>query len=188
MKNMVIDRIVQNPIIAAVREEKDLDAALSSQVTTVFLLHANIFNISGLVDRIKSRGKSALIHIDFLEGLGRDQKALDYIVEIIKPDGIITTRSNFIKLARDKGMFTIQRFFLVDSQSFETAIKTAGTVCPDMIEVMPAIMPSILKKITSRLTLPVIAGGLIESKQDIIEIIKSGAIGASTGKIELWSS
>jgi len=184
--NKVIENIEQNPVIAAIRKEADLCTALSSQVTTIFLLAADIFNISGMVDRIKKKGKSALIHIDFLEGLGKDEKALDYIVEVIKPDGIITTRSNHIRYAKSKGMFTIQRFFLIDSLSYETTIKTVQTVNPDMIEVMPAIMPSILKKITSQLPLPIIAGGLIESKSDIIDIIKSGALGASTGKKELW--
>lgn len=184
--NKVIENIEKNPVIAAIRQEADLDTALSSQVTTIFLLHADIFNISGMVDRIKQKGKSALIHIDFLEGLGKDEKALDYIVEVIKPDGIITTRSNHIKFAKNKGMFTIQRFFLIDSLSYETTIKTVQAVNPDMIEVMPAIMPSVLKKITSQLSLPVIAGGLIDSKSDIIDIIKSGALGASTGKKELW--
>lgn len=186
IRKKVISRIEENPVIAAIRDEKDVEIAVSSQVTTIFLLHADIFNIGAMVERIKNCGKSALIHIDFLEGLGRDQKALDYIVDVIKPDGIISTRSSHIKYAKDKGMFTIQRFFLVDSQSYETTIKTAQTIHSDMIEVMPGIMPSILSRISSRLALPVIAGGLIESKNDIVDILNAGAVGVSTGKKELW--
>lgn len=182
----VIEKIEENPVIAAVREEEDTDDAAASHVTTVFLLHADIFNIKYLVDKIKTHGKNVFIHIDFLEGIGRDHRAIDYIAEVINPDGIITTRSSHIKYAKEKGIFTIQRFFLVDSQSYETAIRTVQSVQPDMIEVMPAVMPGIVKKICKDVSLPVIAGGLIDSKEDIIGILRSGALGVSTGKKELW--
>lgn len=186
MEEDIIEKIEANPIIAAVRNEEDLEDALNSPVTTIFLLHADIFNIKSLVERIKNRDKSALIHIDFLEGLGKDQKAIDYIHQTIKPDGIISTKSSNIKHAKDIGMFAIQRFFLIDSLSYDTTIKTAITIQPDMIEVMPGIVPSVIKRISSNLTIPIIAGGLIETKEDIIEAVKSGAHGASTGKKKLW--
>ena len=56
-----------------------------------------------------------------------------------------------------------------------------------MIEMLPGIMPSVLKRFSSQLTLPIIAGGLIDNKTEIIEILNAGAIGASIGKKELWS-
>lgn len=186
MTETVIDRIDENPIIAAVRTDMDLAAALESPVNTIFLLHADIFNIKSLVDKIKDRGKTVMVHMDLLEGLGRDQRALDYIHQLIKPDGIITTKSSNIKYAKEIGMFSIQRFFLVDSQSYEIAVKTAIQNKPDMIEIMPGILPKVLGRICSTLSVPVIAGGLIETKEDIVEILGSGAHGVSTGKSELW--
>lgn len=128
-----------------------------------------------------------LIHIDFLEGIGKDQKSVEYIAEIIKPDGIITTKNQHIRFAKSIGLFTIQRFFLFDSQSINTAIKTAQVTQPDMIEMLPGIMPSVLKRFISQLCVPIIAGGLIDNKSEIIEILNAGAIGASVGKKELWS-
>jgi len=184
--NSLLERIEENPVIAAIRKEEDIEAAVASQVTTVFLLHADIFNINSLVDRIRCSDKSVFIHIDFLEGIGRDRKAIDYIVESIHPDGIISTGSSQIKYAKEKGIFTIQRFFLVDSLSYETTIKAVHSVKPDMIEVMPAVMPGIVRKICRQVPVPVIAGGLIDSKEDIIEVLKTGALGVSTGKKELW--
>lgn len=186
MYGSVLKGIEKNPVIAAIRTEKDISTVLSSQVTTVFLLHADIFNINRLVEKVKNSGKNVLIHIDFLEGIGNDHKALDYIIEVIKPDGIITTRSSHIKYSRNKGIFTIQRFFLIDSQSYRTTIRTVQTVKPDMIEVMPAIMPGVIGKVTSNVEFPVIAGGLIDTKQDIIQILSAGAVGVSTGKKKLW--
>lgn len=184
--NKIIEAIRDNPIIAAVRKPEDLSTVLASNVSTVFLLGGDIFNIKDLVQRTIDSGKCVLIHIDLLEGIGKDHKAIDYIREIIMPDGIITTKSPHVKYAKEKNMFVIQRFFLVDSQSYETAIKAAQTYEPDMIEIMPGIMPDIVKRITSQLTLPVIAGGLIDSKDHIIKLLQAGAMGISTGKNELW--
>ena len=184
--NSIIRRIEENPIIAAVRREEDVDAAVESQVTTVFLLHADIFNIKLLVDRIRDSNKNVFIHIDFLEGLGKDRKAIDYVTDVIRPDGLISTGSNLIKYAREIGMFAIQRFFLVDSLSYDTTIKAVQSVHPDMIEIMPAVMPGVISRICRQVQVPVIAGGLIDTKEDIIEILKAGALGASTAKKELW--
>ncbi|MDF2841204.1 MAG: glycerol-3-phosphate responsive antiterminator, GlpP [Clostridia bacterium] len=186
MKETIIERIESNPIIAAVQNVEDLEIAIKSQVSTIFLLCADIFNAKSLVDRIKSADKNAFIHIDFLEGLGKDAKAIDYIIKVIEPDGVISTKSSHIKIAREKGMFTIQRFFLIDNKSYEMTTKSVKTIIPDMIEIMPGVMPGVIQRITNQLTIPVIAGGLISSKQDIMEVLKAGAIGASTGKKPLW--
>ncbi len=186
-RDEIIQRIVESPIIAAVKEEKDVDEAINSQVSTIFLLHADIFNIKDMIDRIKDAGKTAFIHIDFLEGIGKDNKAIDYICEVIKPHGVITTKNSHIKYTMEKGMFVIQRFFLIDTMSYNNSVKTAQAIKPDMVEIMPGVMPTIIKRISQQLTTPVIAGGLIETKEDIISVLNSGAIAASTGKKELWS-
>ena len=57
---------------------------------------------------------------------------------------------------------------------------------PDMVELMPAAMPHVIKKICGVLEFPVIAGGLIESKEDIMDVLNAGALGVSTGRQELW--
>lgn len=186
MLQNIIEAIEDNPIIAAIRGEEELQEALGASVSTIFLLWGDIFEIAHQVDRIKEVGKKAFIHMDFIEGLGKDHRAIDYIIQMIKPDGIISTRNNHIKYAKEKGLFTIQRFFLIDSKSYETTVKTVKAVKPDMIEVMPGVLPSIIAKLTERLEVPIIAGGLIETKEDIISVLKVGALGVSVGKKELW--
>ncbi|SDZ03828.1 glycerol uptake operon antiterminator [Proteiniborus ethanoligenes] len=186
MNETLIDKVELNPVIAAVQSEEDLEPAINSRVSTIFLLCADIFNAKSLVHKIKNAGKNAFIHIDFLEGIGKDAKAIDYIIQVIQPDGIISTKSSHIKIAREKGAFTIQRFFLIDNKSFEMTIKSVKSIKPDMIEIMPGVMPGIIYRMTSQLSIPVIAGGLISNKQDIMEALKAGAIGASTSKKDLW--
>ncbi len=183
----LLERLQDNPIIAAVRDDEGMKAALISEVTTIFLLNSDIFNLKHLVKEIQERGKSACVHMDFVEGLGSDGRAVDYIAEKIQPDGIISTRGNLIRRAKEKGLFAIQRFFLIDSQSYRTAIRQVQSGKPDMIEVMPGVMPDVISRICKEVRIPVIAGGLVDSKRDIIGILKAGAVGASIGKIGLWS-
>ncbi len=183
----IIESIEANPVIAAVRRIEDMEDAIKSEVSAIFLLHGEIFTLKEVVERVKESGKSIFLHMDFIDGLGKDNRAIDYIAQVIQPDGIISTRTSQIKYAVEIGLFSIQRFFLVDSLSYETVIKTVNNVQPHMIEIMPGLMTGILKKISQQLHVPLIAGGLIETKGEVIEILKSGAIGASTGKKELWT-
>lgn len=184
--NDIINSIEENPIIAAIRDPRDIDAAIDSTVSTIFLLYTDIFNLRDLVEQIKTKGKKVFVHMDLIEGMGKDNKAIDYIAQVIKPDGIISTRSNHIRHAKEKGLFTIQRFFLIDSLSYKTTVKTVKSVKPDMIEVMPGIIPGIIQSLNKELSVPIIAGGLVGSKNDIISILKIGALGVSVGKKELW--
>ncbi|GMQ65126.1 glycerol-3-phosphate responsive antiterminator [Vallitalea maricola] len=184
--NNIISSIEENPIIAAIRDRDDIEKALESSVSTIFLLYSDIFNLKELVHKIKLSNKTVFVHMDMIEGMGKDNKAIDYISQIIKPDGIISTRSNHIKYARDKGLFTIQRFFLIDSLSFKTTVKTVKAVRPHMIEVMPGTIPATIQKLSNKLSVPIIAGGLIDTKEDIISVLKVGALGVSVGKTDLW--
>lgn len=173
-------------MVAAIRREEDAETAVRSPVSTVFILNADIFNLGALVGKIRAGGKNVLVHIDFVEGLGRDQRAIDYIARVARPDGIISTKSQHIRYAKEIGLFTIQRFFLIDSLSYHTTLRSIQQLRPDMVELMPAVMPGVIGRIARQIEVPVIAGGLIETKKDIIEILKAGAVGVSAGKRELW--
>ncbi len=186
MKEKIYNHIETNPIIAAVQNIEDVDTAAVSNVGMIILMCADIMNAGQMVEKIRRSGKLAVIHMDFLEGIGRDQKAVEYVATTLKPDGIISTRNSHIKHAKQCGIFTIQRFFLIDNKSYETALVSVKSNKPDMIEIMPGVMPTIIKRISQDLSIPVIAGGLISTKQDIMEALQAGAIAASTGKTYLW--
>jgi glycerol uptake operon antiterminator len=56
---------------------------------------------------------------------------------------------------------------------------------PHLIEIMPGIASKIIRRFTDS-NIPVIAGGLIETKQEVTEALKNGAEAISTGKQEIW--
>ena len=55
-----------------------------------------------------------------------------------------------------------------------------------MIEIMPGIAYKAIKSLRSTLSLPIIAGGLIDTVEEIENATSSGAAAISTGKMELW--
>jgi len=172
-------------IIAAVRNEKELEAAKKTKVGMIFCLHSNILTLEDMVKKVHEAGKKIFLHIDLTEGIGKDKPGLEY-VKRIGVDGIISTRVNIIKAAREVGLFTVQRFFIVDSQSVNTTLESIKVSKPDMIEIMPGTVTKVISKLKNQLEIPIIAGGLIETVQEIDEALACGAAGVSTGKQKLW--
>ena len=174
-----------NRIIAAVKNDEDFNKALSSSVSTVFLLSSDIFSLKGKIDEAHKRDKKIYIHFDFINGLGKDKYGLQY-VKHIAPDGIISVKPNIIRQAREVGLVSIQRFFIVDSKAIETAFEMVESVKPDMIEVMPGIAFKAIKTFADKLDIPVIAGGLINEFDEVGIAVKYGAKSISTGNSDLW--
>lgn len=173
-------------VIAAVRTEAELEKALKSRVSTVFMLAPNIENIEMQAVMAHKANKMFFIHIDLAEGIGKDEYGIKFAKEQ-GVDGIISTRTALIKLAKAQGMLAVQRFFVLDSQSVDTVAESAKTSKADMIELMPGTVAKVIKRIKSVLDTPIVAGGLIETKEEIDEAYASGAVAVSTGKVELWA-
>ena len=84
-------------------------------------------------------------------------------------------------------VMVIQRFFLLDSLSLENTLKYAGENRPHAIEVLPGLMPKVIEKLEKKLRVPIIAGGLIEDKDDIMSALGAGAHGISTTNKNIWN-
>lgn len=178
--------IAARSVIAAVRNEEALTHALHSGVSAVFLLSSDISSLPETVARVKAAGKPVFAHMDFIEGLGKDKSGAKYLSNVIRPDGVITTKSALARYLMAEGMFVIQRFFMVDSQSFETAVRTIRDLKPDMAEIMPAVTPTAIRRMSGAVKTPVIAGGLAVTADDVRLALDAGACALSTGARALW--
>ncbi|MBE6538874.1 MAG: glycerol-3-phosphate responsive antiterminator [Ruminococcaceae bacterium] len=178
--------ISKNTVIAAVRNTEELEAALTSKAEIIFDLCPNILTLGKVTENVHKAGKKVFIHLDLADGIGKDKSGIAY-AKSIGIDGIISTRASIIKAAKDLGLFTVQRFFIVDSQSIETTIEALRTSKTDMVEIMPGVVPRAIEQLGKKLSVPIIAGGLIDSREDIEKAFCSGAVAVSTGKKELWS-
>lgn len=186
MKQLFADKMKRKPIIAGVKDISRLDDALESEAEIIFLLCGTIFDLKDTVNKARAAGKMIFIHVDLLDGFSKDATALKYISSEIKPDGIISTKNSLLKLARSLGLLTVQRVFIIDSLSIDTAVKASQLINPDAIEIMPGIMPRIIKKLASSLEVPVIVGGLVSEINDVTVALENGALGVSTSSKEIW--
>lgn len=186
MKNLFYEKIQVNPIIAAVNSKEKLNEAIKSPCEIIFLLKENIIDIEEAVKQVKLNNKAIYVHVDLIDGLSKDAFALKYINKVIKPDGIITTRPALVKVAKELNMFTIQRLFILDSLSLKSGINTVYNTNPNVVEILPGIMDKITKQISEKINVPIITGGLISDKEDVIGGLKSGSIGVSSSNEKVW--
>lgn len=186
MKNTFSEKMKKNPVIAGIKNMDNLDAALESDCEIIFLLCGTIFDLKDTVSKAKEKGKMIFIHVDLLDGFSKDATALKYINSEICPHGIISTKNSLLKAAKSMGLLTVQRVFIIDSLSIETAVKASQQINPDAIEIMPGIMPRIIKKLSSSLDVPVIVGGLVSEDEDVTTALESGALGVSTSSKAIW--
>lgn len=182
----VLAQLKANPIIFAARNDKSLmEAADNARVDVIFLLKTDIITAKKSVSYAHEHGKRVFVHIDLMDGLGKDEVAVKYVADYVCPDGIITTKTSVLKSARACGLTTVFRAFLVDSQGMETAISTVSKISSDFVEIMPGVIPSAIKRFAG-LGVKLIAGGLITTRQDVVAALEAGAIAVSTSSKEIF--
>ncbi len=186
MKKDYREALEDSPVIAAVKDEAGLRRCLSCESRIVFILYGDICNISSIVDKIKEAGKLAMVHIDLISGLAAREIAVDFIKQYTKADGVISTRPALIRRARDLGLMGILRLFVIDSMAYENLEKQAKLARPDVIEVLPALLPKVVSRICRISQTPVIAGGLVSEKEDIMSLLAAGVVSVSTTNQNLW--
>ena len=177
------DCLEDNPIIAAVHENQIPDALVSPS-GVIFLLGGNLLSVGDNIKAAQKAGKSIFIHIDLAEGIAKDRTGIEYLAQC-GADGIISTKANLLKYARDFGLLTVQRFFVYDTQGVENIKSALYNNLPDVVEIMPGVIGKIIHKF-STLEVPLIAGGLIDTKNEVTTALQMGAYAVSTGKKELW--
>lgn len=183
MNNEIFNLLEENPIIAAV-QEKSFSLALNSSAQIIFHLKANLLTIKERIDEAHNAGKKVFVHIDLADGIAKDKTGIEYLKNL-NVDGIISTRAQLIKYAREYSLVTVQRFFALDSQGTHSIEDMLGVTHPDFIEIMPGIIRKIIEHFSNK-GVPVIAGGLIETKAEVTSALSGGALAVSTGKAELW--
>lgn len=176
-----------SPVIPAIKNDTFLQEALHSDSEIIFVIMANLLNIEQVVDTLQSAGKKVFIHVDMIEGLSSSNYGVEYIIEKVKPYGIITTKHNIVAYANKIKIPVIQRFFILDSFSLEKTISHIQENKPTAVEILPGLMPKILHIVSSKVNKPIITGGLLDSKEDIMSALSAGACAISTTSKELWN-
>lgn len=78
------------------------------------------------------------------------------------------------------------RVFIMDSHAGDIAVQAAKTAGADMLEIMPGIVPKMITRISSQVQVPVIAGGLIETPEEVMTALGRVHRAISSGNQALW--
>ena len=172
-----------NPVIAAIQDDK-WQEALQSPVQVLFYLSADLLTVKERVQQAHDAGKIIMIHIDLAEGIGKDKIGIRYLAQC-GVDGIISTRAQLIRMAKEQGLLTVQRFFALDSKGMDSIDEMLKNTDPHFMEIMPGVIGKVIRKF-SKGDMSVIAGGLIQTKGEVTEALSCGAAAVSTGQQTLW--
>lgn len=191
MNQEFYDAVEANPVIAAVKNDAGLQAAVEmEEIQMIFVLYGDVCTIPEILERIKAAGKKAMVHIDLIAGLSAKEISVEFIARQTRADGIITTKPALVRRAKELGIFAVLRFFVIDSlalKNIENLEMQCGTSRPDFIEVLPGVMPKVLGRIAKVSRIPMIAGGLITEKEDVIAALSVGAIAVSSTNQDVWN-
>lgn len=183
-----IEILDENPIIAGIKDDAGLEKVLHSSCDVVFVLYGNICTISNIVNKIKNVGKYAFVDIDLVEGTSNKEIVVDFMRKTTKADGIISSKASIVRAAREKGFFTVHRFFLIDSMSYRNLPKQYAVSKADIVEILPGCMPKVLGWVQEAIDVPVIASGLVCDKEDVVTALQAGAIAISSTNLDVWDN
>ena len=177
------DCLERSPVIASFHEQ-EFEKALIAPSEILFDLRANLPKEAERIKKAHEAGKAIFVHIDLADGIGKDKTGIEYLASL-GVDGIISTRGQMIRFAKEAGLLTVQRFFALDTQGLDSIHELLEVSAPDLIEIMPGVIGKVIEKFSGG-SIPVIAGGLIETKAEVTAALASGAAAVSTGMPELW--
>lgn len=176
----------KNPVIATVRGKNSFIKAIESPAIALFIIKGNILNLPDIMKDARKYDKLIFLHIDLLAGIGRDRMGVKYLAENNLCDGIVTTKSSLLNVAKKEGLMAIQRLFLLDSDALKTGEHIINKNKPDAVEILPGIVSTYFVDHVEELSCPVIAGGLIRTKQEVDNLLQKGILAISSSNQELW--
>jgi glycerol uptake operon antiterminator len=168
----IYDRLSDNPIIAAIKDESDLEELLDSDIEVIFVLQSSLLTIKEISEKIEASGKVGFVHLGLVKGLSDDEVGLRYLKENTSFSGIISTKWPQLVRAQALGFMTVYRIFMVDSLAF--------------IEILPNASGKIIQSVKEQIKRPLIVSGLITDKEDVINALKYGAIAISSTNKNVW--
>jgi glycerol uptake operon antiterminator len=187
MRTRLLDLIHENPSIAGIKDPDGLRLVLKSDCRIVFILYGTVMTITAIVQKLKEHGKMVFINVDLIDGFSSREVVLEFLKQHTQVDGILSSKAAMIKAAKALGLFTIHRFFLIDSFSYHNLAKQVELSKPDCIEIMPGCMPKVLGWVVESISIPVVAGGLVCDQDDAEAALKAGATAVSSTNPVVWS-
>lgn len=187
MSARVASLLRRSPVIASVKDDAGLTAALGSGCRMLFILYGDITTIEAIVRRAKSDGRSVLVNLDMVDGYATRSVAIRHLQRRTGADGILSSKAPLVRAAKDLGMLAVHRLFMIDSFAYHQLPEQVRASHADCLEILPGCMPRVIDWIRHDTELPLIAGGLVCDIGDVRAALRAGASAVATSNRELWS-
>jgi glycerol uptake operon antiterminator len=179
--------LAKKPVIAGLKGIEHAQLAAERGILACFYLTGNIFELRELAKICRAKGQMVFAHVDLINGIAKDGHGMMMLADELQVDGVLTTRSHLITAAQKAGLLGIQRLFMLDSEALQTGLKMVQVSHPDAVELLPApILPYIARRLPRQLP-PIIAGGLVETFEELEMVLRTPVVAVSTSQMELWS-
>lgn len=175
-------------VVPAVKHIEDLAEVLNLPWVSVVILLGGDINSLEAVLRLRNKypEKCVLAHVDLIEGVGKDAAGIRFLKRL-GLQGIVSVKWQLLHYAKENKMLTVQRLFLVDSESIRTGLKVIKKVTPDAIEILPATVPKFAIDEFHKVTdLSILGGGLLRTDEDVRSALSNGLTAVTASRRNLW--
>ncbi len=173
-------------IIPSARREKDWEEALNALSRYVLFSGLSIDILPYWAEKAHQANKIVLVNPDLIGGLDPSPLGMKLLKKHFKVDGILSPNLQLLRGAQKEGLICIQRIFLIDSQSWDTALKTLAESTIDAVEILPASMAPKFASVLKRKGVAMLAGGFVKTRRQVAELCQLGFMGATTSEKDLW--
>lgn len=184
-KKEILQLIEENPVILGINNESDFPLVEINESQVVFTLFGTISNIGDTIHRLKQTKELVFVNIDMVDGFSPRNSVIDFL-KTTELDGIISSKPNVLRYAKEQGLFTIHRFFILDSSSWRNIDRQLEISQADIINITPG-WTKVIKWTSERFSTPVISSGLVCDKEIVIENLNAGALAICTTNHDVWN-
>ncbi len=173
------------PVLKSIKECEKVGDYLGDYV---IIIDTHLSQLQHCCQLAIKNGKKVIIHLDLIKGLKSDEYAVEYLINDLYVDGIISVKSSVVEKVKKLGKIAIQRIFIIDTQSYKKSIELVKNSNPDYIELLPGCLFKMIDRVKKDLDIKVIAGGLIETVEEYQLAISNGATAITTSKETLLNT
>lgn len=185
MKDM-LDTLSKKPIILGMKEDSDFALVRENKAEVVFVLYGSVSTILDIVRKLKTMGKIVFVNIDMVDGFSSKTSVIDFLKDNSDIDGIISTKPQLLRYASRLNIYTVHRFFILDSSSWRSIESQLKISCAHFINIAPG-WTKVIKWTVEKYNTPVIASGLVCDKSIVLENLEAGAIAICTTNHDVWN-
>lgn len=174
-------------IIPSIKQRKELDLFFKTRYPIGLISDSHIGNLKALSELYKKHNKKVLVNTELLGGFLPDKTGLKLLKNMYYVDGIISSNAQVINMSKSVGLFTVERFFLLDSVAFNNVLKTLTKSSADVVELLPSLVAyDYHKTIVDACKKPILVGGFINSRERVKLAENLKFSGVTTSSQNAW--